>query len=217
MALKNLSVLDSNVGSYSNEAEPDNQPGVITQIFGDALFDEPCPTFLDDQNYRPIQPERPQDDDYEVALVLRRDRTRGTRPILQSSTRMDHVLLLPLTWQELLDRVRRELNHSSPVEQNMIVRFGEVHVNFLTMEVSRSEEPVVLTAQEIKLLRFFTQTPERVFSRNELLNQVWGYNNYPSTRTVDNHICMLRQKLEPTPARPVHFLTVHGIGYKFVP
>ena len=99
----------------------------------------------------------------------------------------------------------------------MIVRFGEVRVNFLTMEISRSEKPVVLTAQEFKLLRFFTQTPERVLSRNELLNQVWGYNNYPSTRTVDNHICTLRQKLEPTPARPVHFLTVHGIGYKFVP
>jgi len=217
MALKNLSVMDSNVGSYSNQTQQDNRPGLNTQIFGDALFDELCPTFLDDQNYRPIQPERRQDDDYEVALVLRRNRTRRTRPILQSLARMDHVLLLPLTWRELLGRVRRELNHSSPIEQNMIARFGEVRVNFLTMEISRADEPVVLTAQEFKLLRFFTQTPERVFSRNELLNQVWGYNNYPSTRTVDNHICMLRQKLEPTPARPVHFLTVHGIGYKFVP
>jgi DNA-binding response OmpR family regulator len=99
----------------------------------------------------------------------------------------------------------------------MITGFGEVRVNFLTMEISRSEKPVVLTAQEFKLLRFFIKAPERVFSRNDLLNEVWGYNNYPSTRTVDNHICMLRQKLEPTPARPIHFLTVHGMGYKFVP
>ena len=115
MALKNLSVLDSNVGSYSEEAEPDNQPGLITQIFGDALFDEPCLTFLDDQNYRPIQTERPQDDDYEVALLPRRNRTRRAGPILQSSTTMDLVFLLPITWRELLDRVRRELSHSSPV------------------------------------------------------------------------------------------------------
>jgi DNA-binding response OmpR family regulator len=130
---------------------------------------------------------------------------------------MDRVLLLPLTWRELLDRVRRQLNHSSPDDQSMITGFGKVRVNFLTMEISRSEKPVVLTAQEFKLLRFFMKTPERVFSRNDLLNEVWGYNNYPSTRTVDNHIWMLRQKLEPIPAHPIHFLTVHGMGYKFVP
>jgi DNA-binding response OmpR family regulator len=99
----------------------------------------------------------------------------------------------------------------------MITGFGEVRVNFQTMEIRRSEKPVVLTAQEFKLLRFFTQTPKRVFSRNELLNEVWGYNNYPSTRTVDSHIFMLRQKLELNPARPIHFLTVHRMGYKFVP
>lgn len=218
MAWKNLSVLDSNVGSYTNETQQDNRPGLNAQILGAALFEELCPTFFGEPAYQPIQPERPlNDDEYTLVLVPRRNRTRGTGLIVQSSTTMDHVLVLPITWRELLERVRRELNHSSPVEQHMIVRFGEVRVNFLTMEISRSEKPVVLTAQEFKLLRFFTQTPERVLSRNELLNQVWGYNNYPSTRTVDNHICTLRQKLEPTPARPVHFLTVHGIGYKFVP
>ena len=98
----------------------------------------------------------------------------------------------------------------------MIARFGEVRVNLLTMEISRSEKPVVLTAHEFKLLRFFIKTPERVVSRNELLNEVWGYHNYPSTRTVDNHILKLRQKLERDPANPVHFRTVHGVGYKFV-
>jgi DNA-binding response OmpR family regulator len=218
MALIKLSVLDNNVRSHASETQQDNRPGLNTQIFGDALFDDPGPTFLDEQTYRPIPPAPPQnDDDYEVALVLRRNRTRRTRPILQSSTTMDHVLLLQLTWRELLARVRRELNRSGSVEQGMVTRFGEVRVNFLTMEISRSEKPVVLTAQEFKLLRFFTETPQRVFSRNELLNKVWGYNHYPSTRTVDSHICTLRQKLESTPTRPIHFLTVHGMGYKFVP
>jgi DNA-binding response OmpR family regulator len=85
------------------------------------------------------------------------------------------------------------------------------------MKISRSEKPVALTAQEFKLLKFFTQFPEQVFSRNQLLNEVWGYNSYPSTRTVDNHICMLRQKLEPVPTEPIHFLTVYRMGYKFAP
>jgi DNA-binding response OmpR family regulator len=218
MALKKLSVLDSNVGSYTHDTQQDHQPGINAQVFGDTILDDLCPTFLHEPTYRRIQPDPPQNDgDYQVALVFHRNRTRRTRPILQSSTTMDHVLLLQLTWRELIDRVRRELNHSSPVDQNMIAGFGEVRVNFLTMEISRCEKPVVLTAQEFKLLRYFMKAPERVFSRNELLNEVWGYINYPSTRTVDNHICMLRQKLEPAPARPIHFLTVHGMGYKFVP
>ncbi len=66
-------------------------------------------------------------------------------------------------------------------------------------------------------MKFMVQNPERVISREELLNQVWGYQNYPSTRTVDNHILKLRQKLEGDPSNPVHFRTFHGAGYKFVP
>ena len=77
--------------------------------------------------------------------------------------------------------------------------------------------PVDKRLQEFKTLKFLTQNAERVISRDELLNEVWGYQNYPSTRTVDNHILKLRQKLEKDPANPVHFRTVHGMGYKFVP
>ena len=84
------------------------------------------------------------------------------------------------------------------------------------MEVIRDGQPIALTAQEFKTLKFMMQNAERVISRDELLNEVWGYQNYPSTRTVDNHILKLRQKLEKDPANPVHFRTVHGMGYKFV-
>jgi DNA-binding response OmpR family regulator len=82
--------------------------------------------------------------------------------------------------------------------------------------VVRDGAPVVLTAQEFKTLKFFVRNAERVITRDELLNEVWGYQNYPTTRTVDNHILKLRQKLEHDPANPVHFRTVHGVGYKFV-
>jgi DNA-binding response OmpR family regulator len=95
--------------------------------------------------------------------------------------------------------------------------FGDVMVSFSSLEVHRKEQPVVLTALEFKALKYFIQNPRRVISRDELLNQVWGYENYPCTRTVDNHILRLRQKLEPDPTRPVHFQTVHGTGYKFLP
>jgi DNA-binding response OmpR family regulator len=84
------------------------------------------------------------------------------------------------------------------------------------MEATRAGKPLSLTAREFKLLKFFASSPGRVLSRDELLNEVWGYQNYPSTRTVDNHVLRLRQRLEPDPANPCFFLTIHGAGYKFV-
>jgi DNA-binding response OmpR family regulator len=85
------------------------------------------------------------------------------------------------------------------------------------MEAVRGGRSVPLTPQEFKLLKYFAQHPQRVISRDQLLSDVWGYNSYPSTRTVDSHILTLRQKLERDPASPAHFVTVHSAGYKFVP
>jgi DNA-directed RNA polymerase subunit beta len=76
---------------------------------------------------------------------------------------------------------------------------------------------VKLTRLEFKTLKYLAQNPGRVIARDELLNQVWGYKNYPCTRTVDNHILRLRQKLERDACRPIHFQTMHGVGYKFLP
>jgi DNA-binding response OmpR family regulator len=101
--------------------------------------------------------------------------------------------------------------------QDSEVSFGQVSVNFLEMSALRNGERVVLTTMELKLLRYLIQNKRRVVSRSELLNKVWGYDNYPLTRTVDNHILRLRQKLEQQPSRPVHIQTVHGAGYKFLP
>src|SRR5262249_61021346 len=93
--------------------------------------------------------------------------------------------------------------------------FGEVDVDLTRMEDLRRGRMVQLTPQEFKLLTYFSQNPDRELSRDQLLSDVWGYNSYPSTRTVDSHILTLRQKLERDPANPVHFLTVHNVGYKF--
>src|SRR6202045_3639969 len=95
--------------------------------------------------------------------------------------------------------------------------FGGVRGCFSTMEIHRNGRPVILTCKEFKTLAYLIKNPRRVISRDELLNKVWGYENYPSTRTVDNHILRLRKKLETEPARPKHFHTVHSSGYKFLP
>ena len=95
--------------------------------------------------------------------------------------------------------------------------FGGVTGCFSTMEVHRNGRPVSLTCKEFKTLAYFVTNPRRVISRDELLNEVWGYENYPCTRTVDNHILKLRKKLEIEPAHPKHFHTVRSCGYKFVP
>src|ERR1700723_3621740 len=95
--------------------------------------------------------------------------------------------------------------------------FGGLTGCFSTMEIHRNGRPVILTCTEFKILVYLIKNPRRVISRDELLNEVWGYENYPCTRTVDNHILKLRKKLETEPARPKHFHTVHSSGYKFLP
>ena len=151
-------------------------------------------------------------------------------PIIILSARtevMDKVLLLelgahdyvtkPFSPRELLARVRTAMRRSTRVPLTETFTFGYVKVDFTKMELWRESGPVQLTSQEFKVLKFMIQNAERVLSREELLNFVWGYQNYPSTRTVDNHILRLRQKLEKDPANPLHFRTVHSSGYKFVP
>ena len=140
----------------------------------------------------------------------------------------DDYVTKPFSPKELLARVRRAmrrtesplLNGSQSVPETAshdLLTFGDVRIDFTSMEAARSGKRMTLTAQEFKLLKFFAASPDCVISREKLLNEVWGYENYPSTRTVDNHVLRLRQKLEPDPANPRFLLTAHGAGYKFVP
>ena len=129
----------------------------------------------------------------------------------------DDYVTKPFSPRELLARVRAALRRTSRPATTDVNGFDGISVDFTRMEVTREGQSIALTAQEFKTLKFMMQNAERVISRDELLNEVWGYQNYPSTRTVDNHILKLRQKLEKDPANPVHFRTVHGMGYKFVP
>ena len=129
----------------------------------------------------------------------------------------DDYVTKPFSPRELLARVRAAVRRSNRQSSATSSSFGDISVDFSKMEVTRAGQPVAMTAQEFKVLKFLMENAERVVSREELLNEVWGYQNYPSTRTVDNHILKLRQKIEKDPAQPIHFRTMHGAGYKFVP
>jgi DNA-binding response OmpR family regulator len=141
----------------------------------------------------------------------------------------DDYVTKPFSPKELLARVRRAMRRSQDVRKTAhtgiasdsagheILEFDDVRVDFTTMEACKEGNLIAMTNTEFKLLQYLARTPGRVISREELLDQVWGLNNYPTTRTVDNHILRLRQKLECDSSNPRHFLTVHGAGYKFVP
>jgi DNA-binding response OmpR family regulator len=113
-----------------------------------------------------------------------------------------------------LDAAKAWLKNSNATDT---FEFGGVKGRFSTMEIHRNGRLVTLTSKEFNTLAYLIKNPRRVISRDELLNEVWGYDNYPCTRTVDTHILRLRKKLEAEPAHPKYFHTVHNAGYKFLP
>jgi two-component system alkaline phosphatase synthesis response regulator PhoP len=132
----------------------------------------------------------------------------------------DDYLVKPFEMAELLARIeallRRGTGPAAAAAPADTYRFGEVAIDFRKAEVTRSGQRVELSAREFKLLRYFVEHRGAALSRDELLNEVWGYNAMPSTRTVDVHVAWLRQKIEDNPRHPQHIHTVHGLGYKFV-
>jgi len=139
---------------------------------------------------------------------------------------MDKVLLLeigaddyvvkPFGRRELLARIRALLRRASP-DAHAILKFSDTEIDLDRRLVQRKRQEVKMTPAEYNLLVYFLQNPDRPLTRDMILNSVWGYESFPNTRTVDAHVVKLRQKLEPDAGQPRHFLTVHGVGYRFVP
>ncbi|HSE32053.1 MAG TPA: response regulator transcription factor [Pyrinomonadaceae bacterium] len=128
----------------------------------------------------------------------------------------DDYVTKPFSIRELMARVKAVLRRVSTQPPLEIYRFSDVEVNVRSNQVLRNGTPIDLSAKEFALLAYFVAHPAETLSRDRLLDAVWGYENYPNTRTVDTHIVHLRQKLEPNPEEPRFILTVHGTGYKFV-
>jgi len=129
----------------------------------------------------------------------------------------DDYVTKPFSVRELMARVKAVLRRaSSPIPAPEVYRFSDIEVNIRSNEVRRDGNVIDLSAKEFALLAYFIAHPVETLSRDRLLDAVWGYDHYPTTRTVDTHIVHLRQKLEPNPEEPRFILTVHGSGYKFV-
>ena len=129
----------------------------------------------------------------------------------------DDYVTKPFSIRELLARVKAVLRRSQtlPKDQDRYT-FGDVEVNLRSYRVLRGGNSVEFSSKEFELLKHFLCHSGETLSRDRLLGEVWGYDKFPTTRTVDAHIVRLRQKLEPVPDQPQFFLTVHGVGYRFV-
>jgi len=155
---------------------------------------------------------------------------RGSIPIIMLTARgqevdkvvglelgADDYVTKPFSIRELLARVKAVLRRTSVVPKDQDRRsFGEVEVDLRKCRVLKSGKAIDISSKEFELLKYFIVHSGETLSRDRLLEDVWGYDNYPTTRTVDTHLVRLRQKLEPNPDQPQYFLTVHGTGYRFV-
>ena len=129
----------------------------------------------------------------------------------------DDYLTKPFDMLELVARIEVQLRRATaPSGAARQYAFGEIAVDFRKAEVRRGGRPVEMSAREFLLLKYFIEHREATLTRDELLNEVWGYHSMPSTRTVDVHVAWLRQKIEPNPRHPQYVLTMHGMGYKFI-
>lgn len=188
--------------------------------------------------YRLIQEQRPdlivldlmlpKMDGYELC---RRIRSEGMdMPILMLTARSEEVdrvrgfdlgaddyVTKPFSVPELLARIRAILRRAQPpTDLPDEVRFDEVIVDFKRFAAQKTGEVLKLSRKEFGVLRLLAARAGQVVTRNELLDEVWGHDYYPTARTVDNHIVSLRAKLEEDPAQPNHLITIHGVGYKLV-
>ncbi len=129
----------------------------------------------------------------------------------------DDYVTKPFSIRELLARVKAVLRRTAVVPKHQDQHsFGNVQVDLRRHRVLRSGKALEVSSKEFELLKYFICHSGETLSRDRLLEEVWGYENYPTTRTVDTHLVRLRQKLEPDPEQPQYFLTVHGTGYRFV-
>ena len=166
-------------------------------------------------------------DGFEVCRILRREMTAPILMLTAKTGEVDKVVGLelgaddyvtkPFSMRELLARVRALLRRAEtpPAEEANVVTAGDLQVDLRRREASRYSQALVLKPKEFDLLVFFLRNRGRAFTREQLLNQIWGYDFAGDTRTVDVHVSWLRQKIEDEPAKPTRLITIRGVGYRF--
>ncbi|OGU42088.1 MAG: DNA-binding response regulator [Ignavibacteria bacterium RIFOXYB2_FULL_35_12] len=170
----------------------------------------------------------PRTDGFNVCRTLRK---RGvTIPIIMLTARAEEIdkvvgleigaddyVTKPFSTRELLARVKAHLRRTTEkVLSFEHYEFGNVTLDLTTFKAFKNKKQIDLTSTEYSLMKVLIKHRNEVVPREKILNEVWGYDSYPSSRSVDNHVLNLRQKLEDNPDKPEYILTVHGLGYKFV-
>ena len=152
-----------------------------------------------------------------LPILMLTARTQIADKVVGLKLGADDYLTKPFEFMELEARIEALLRRArqTPAAPE-VFSFGDITVDFRSAQVTSGSEPLDFSALEFKLLRYFIENQGAVLSRDQLLDDVWGYDRSVYTRTVDVHVSSLRQKIEPTPSKPQYLLTVHGMGYRFV-
>ena len=152
----------------------------------------------------------------ETPVIMLTARSQVVDKVVGLKLGADDYVTKPFEMVELLARIEAKLRRA-PVTPHPTegYQFGGIRIDFRRAEITKDEQPLELSAREFQLLKYFIEHRGATLTREELLNEVWGYNSMPSTRTVDVHVAWLRQKIEPNARHPQFILTVHGMGYKF--
>ena len=210
-----LTLTDRLIGEgYAVESAPDGESGLeraSSEGFDLILLDVMLPRLGGFDVLRELRKRN-----IETPVIMLTARGQVVDKVVGLKLGADDYVTKPFEMVELLARIEAKLRRAPsvphPAEGH---QFGEVRIDFRRAEVTKSGVPLDLSAREFQLLRYFIEHRGATLTREELLNEVWGYNAMPSTRTVDVHVAWLRQKIEPNSRHPQYILTVHGMGYKF--
>jgi DNA-binding response OmpR family regulator len=154
----------------------------------------------------------------EIPIIILSAKDQEIDKIMGLDLGADDYMTKPFSIRELIARINAVLRRKKRYEKDMeTFTFADVEIDFAARTVTRGETALDFSPREFDLLAYFVRHPNEVMDRRQILNKVWGYDYYGTARTIDNFVTKLRQKLEPNPNKPVHFVTARGIGYKFVP
>jgi two-component system alkaline phosphatase synthesis response regulator PhoP len=199
---------------YSVESSADGESGLeraATESFDLILLDVMLPRLTGFDVMRELRRRG-----IETPVIMLTARGQVVDKVVGLKLGADDYVTKPFEMIELLARIEAKLRRAPAVLHAADgYQFGDIRIDFRKAEITKAGEPLDLSAREFQLLRYFIEHRGATLTREELLNEVWGYNSMPSTRTVDVHVAWLRQKIEPNPRHPQYVLTIHGMGYKF--
>ena len=153
----------------------------------------------------------------ETPILMLTARSEETDTVVGLEVGADDYVTKPFSVKELLARIRAHLRRAAKqVAEIETFTFGDVELNFRKYAARKGGQALDLSPREFDILRYLIRHRGEIVTRDQLLDEVWGYDSSPVTRTVDNHIARLRQKIEPHPSEPQHIITVHRLGYRFL-